>query len=262
MMLLRCGSAPRRRCGRRPLQAVDLLRRLQHILIGPRQPGQGQGRKSQPGCSARRRRSRCRPGSLGAGVVQRDDALHSGNQPCSGCPVERSAPLAGPARWPTGRAARGGRSGHGLRLAAACGLHRDHDFSYEPDVALIVLSRLRPPPLQPRWRNRGAGAACYRVPARDERASATLACYPGGGSSLAGMPVDTLAQQVGMTGVPGVLLDQVDQHVSRGRVAIAGRPPRCRVVLLQCVDHSSAPSDLGLPGGEGVGDRWGPGTAR
>src|SRR5262249_3935399 len=42
---------------------------------------------------------------------------------------------------------------------------------------------------------------------------------PSAGRSLAGTPVDTLTQQVGMTGVPGILLDHVDKHVSRGHGA-------------------------------------------
>jgi hypothetical protein len=33
--------------------------------------------------------------------------------------------------------------------------------------------------------------------------------------SLAGTPVDTLAERAGMPGVPGILLDHVDKHVSR-----------------------------------------------
>lgn len=62
-----------------------------------------------------------------------------------------------------------------------------------------------------------------------------------------------------MAGVPGVLLDHVNEHVPRGHGAIAGRHLAAQVILLQRVEPLLRPGDLGLPGCEGVGDYGGVG---
>jgi hypothetical protein len=55
-----------------------------------------------------------------------------------------------------------------------------------------------------------------------------------------------------MTGVPGVLLDHVDKHVSRGHGALTVRHLAAQAVLGEGIEPCVSPGDLGLPGGEGV----------
>jgi hypothetical protein len=71
---------------------------------------------------------------------------------------------------------------------------------------------------------------------------------------LASTPVDALAQKVGMTGVPRILLDHVDKHVPRGHGAITVRHLATQAVLPKGIEPLVRSGNLGLPGCEGVLD--------
>ena len=58
-----------------------------------------------------------------------------------------------------------------------------------------------------------------------------------------------------MAGVPGILLNHVNEHVPRGHATIASRHLAAQaILLLQHVEPLLRPGDLGLPGREGIGD--------
>src|SRR6476646_6658121 len=124
---------------------------------------------------------------------------------------------------------------------------------FVPSAGLVTCSSTRPPAGA---LSGGPGARTVRRTLGDSPQESGNPAYgiPTPGGSLAGTPVDALAQEVGVAGMPRILLDHVDKYIARGDGATVDRNLATQVGFLDGVEPFVSLGDLGLPGGKGLLD--------